>query len=96
VVYLINTDYIGAVALSKSGRDEGRYFIITGIINNDYVYISDGDLRTVDKPKKKKIKHLYITNTVAEDIRNLLHAGEKVSNSAIRKYLQSMNSIEEV
>jgi ribosomal protein L14E/L6E/L27E len=96
VVNLINTDYIGTIALSKSGRDEGRYFIIIGIINNEYVYISDGDLRAIEKPKRKKIKHLYLTNTVAEDIKSVLQAGDKVSNSAIRKYLQSMNSNKEV
>ena len=91
---MINTDYVGKVALSKSGRDEGKYFIILGIINDNYVYISDGALRVVDKPKKKKIKHLDITDTVAEDIRDLLQAGDKVTNSAIKKYLQSMNSKE--
>jgi large subunit ribosomal protein L14e len=94
VVNLINTDYVGKVALSRSGRDEGKYFIIIGIINENYVYISDGTLRTMDKPKKKKIKHLYITDIVAEDIRSLLQAGDKVNNSAIKKYLQSMNSKE--
>ena len=91
---MINTDYVGKVALSRSGRDEGKYFIIIGIINENYVYISDGTLRTMDKPKKKKIKHLYITDIVAEDIRSLLQAGFKVNNSAIKKYLQSMNSKE--
>jgi large subunit ribosomal protein L14e len=96
VVDLINTDYIGKVAISNSGRDEGKTFIIIGIINDNYVYISDGYLRTIEKPKKKKIKHLTITDTVAENLKNLLQAGDKVNNSAIKKYLQSMNSNEEV
>ncbi len=93
---MINTDYIGRVAISKSGRDESKNFIIIGIINENYVYISDGDLRPVEKPKKKKIKHLTITDTVADYIKSLLQAGDKVNNSAIKKYLQSMNSNEEV
>lgn len=93
---MINTDYIGMVSTSKSGRDEGKTFIIIGIINDDYVYISDGDLRPIEKPKKKKIKHLTITDTVAEHIKNLLQSGDKVNNSAIKKYLQSMNSNKEV
>ena len=93
---MINTDYIGKVAVSMSGRDNGKTFIIVGILNDNYVYISDGDLRKVEKPKKKKIKHLTITDTVAEHIKNLLHASDKVNNSAIKKYLQSMNSSEEV
>jgi large subunit ribosomal protein L14e len=96
VVDLINTDYIGKVALSKSGRDSGKLFIIVGIMDDNYVYISDGDLRSIEKPKKKKIKHLTITDTVAEHIKDLLQAADKVNNSAIKKYLQSMNSSEEV
>lgn len=96
VVTLTNAEYIGNVALSKSGRDEGRYFIVVGIINDNYVYISDGDLRTIEKPKKKKIKHLNITNISADEIKNLLQAGERVSNSMVKKFLQYMNSSEEV
>lgn len=93
---MINTDYIGKLAFSKSGRDEGRYFVIVGIINENYVYISDGDLRPIKKPKKKKLKHITITDIVAENIKNLLLTGDMVSNGAIRKYIQSMNSNEEV
>nr|WP_284703642.1 KOW domain-containing RNA-binding protein [Clostridium swellfunianum] len=93
---MISTDYIGRVVLSKSGRDEGRYFVIVDIINENYVYISDGDLRRLQKPKKKKIKHLIFTKHTSENIKNLLQEGDKVNNNAIRKYLQSMNSNEEV
>ena len=92
----MNADYIGRVVCSKSGRDEGRSFIIVGIINNDYVYISDGDLRRVEKPKKKKIRHLDITNISAEEIKNLIQIGERVENGMVRKFLQSINSNEEV
>lgn len=96
MVNLINTDYIGRVAYSKSGRDAGKVFIILSIIDENYVYISDGDLRPVEKPKKKKIKHLNITSTVADEIKKQLEQGDKVSNRAIKKFLQSMSSNEEV
>jgi ribosomal protein L14E/L6E/L27E len=89
-------NYIGKVVYSKSGRDKDRVFIILGIINNDYVYISDGDLRPVEKPKKKKIKHLIITDVVADEIKSLLQLEKRVSNGKISSFLQSMNSNEEV
>lgn len=92
----MDNNYIGRVAYSKSGRDEGKYFIILGIVNNDYVYISDGDLRPVEKPKKKKVKHLNITTSESEEIKQLILSGDKVSNKVIKKFLQSMNSNEEV
>lgn len=87
---------LGKVVHSKSGRDKGKYFIIIGIIDDEYVYISDGDLRKIDRPKKKKIKHLSFTNVLAEDIRNAILSESKISNSKIRKFLQVEDIIEEV
>ena len=48
----------------------------------------DGDLRKIDRPKKKKIKHLSFTNILAEDIRSTILSDGKISNSKIRKFLQ--------
>lgn len=87
---------LGKVVHSKSGRDKGKYFIIIGIIDAEYVYISDGDLRKIEKPKKKKVKHLGFTNLVAEDIREAILSDGRISNSKIRKFLQVEDIIEEV
>lgn len=89
-------DYVGKFAYSTSGRDKGKLFIILGIINKEYVYISDGELRKTEKPKKKKVKHLNIINNTAEDIKAVLLAGGKVSNSTVKKNVEIMNSKEEV
>lgn len=87
---------LGKVVHSKSGRDKGKYFIIISIIDAEYVYISDGDLRKIDKPKKKKLKHLGFTNLVAEEIREAILSDGRISNSKIRKFLQVEDIIEEV
>lgn len=61
----------GMLVYSKAGRDKGRLFVVLGI-ENDFVYLSDGDTRRVDCPKKKKIKHINKTNTVLEfDFENI-------------------------
>lgn len=52
---------VGAVALSLLGHDAGIYCIITEIVG-DYAYIADGRGRRADKPKKKKLKHLRLTD----------------------------------
>ncbi len=87
---------LGKVVHSKSGRDKGKYFIIIGIIDAEYVYISDGDLRKIEKPKKKKIKHLVFKDVLAEDIRNAILSDGKISNSKIKKFLQVEDITEEV
>lgn len=93
---LDTNNYLGKIVFSKAGRDKDKFFIILGVLNNEYVYISDGLLRSVDKPKKKKVKHLAFTNGIAEDIKNLLISNEKVSNAVIRKILQSYDNDKEV
>ena len=48
----------GRVVLSTQGRDEGRYFIVLDVIDENFVLMADGLTRKIDHPKKKKIKHL--------------------------------------
>ena len=93
---LDTNNYFGRLVFSKAGRDKDKFFIILSVLDDKYVYISDGLLRTVDKPKKKKVKHLAFTNVIAEEIRNLLMSSEKVSNAMIRKILQSYDNDKEV
>ena len=48
----------GRVVLSTQGRDEGRYFIVLKVIDENFVLMADGLTRKIDHPKKKKVKHL--------------------------------------
>jgi ribosomal protein L14E/L6E/L27E len=45
---------LGQLAKSIAGRDKGRYMVIIDIIDENYVYVVDGDLRRVEIPKRKK------------------------------------------
>jgi len=87
---------IGRVAYSKAGRDKGRLFIVIGVIDEDFVLISDGDLRPVEKPKKKRIKHLKYTDLVAENIVEILKNGRKLINADIQKTLNEMQNLLQV
>ncbi len=78
---------LGQVVCSKAGRDEGRFFIIIGIVDDKYVLVSDGDLRRFENPKKKKIKHLDITSIILEALSKKLKDSIKVTNAEIRKAL---------
>ena len=48
----------GRVVLSTQGRDEGRYFVVLEVIDENFVLMADGLTRKIDHPKKKKVKHL--------------------------------------
>ncbi|HCF48955.1 MAG TPA: RNA-binding protein, partial [Syntrophomonas sp.] len=48
-------DILGKVVYSKTGRDQGRMFIIVGVINDRFVTVADGSLRKIENPKVKNI-----------------------------------------
>ena len=80
---------LGELVYSKAGRDSGRKLVVIGIVNESYVLVSDGDLSRVEKPKKKKIKHLELTGTVIGSLGEKLKNNQKVTNSEIRKALMA-------
>ena len=77
-----------SLVVSKAGRDQGQLFFVIDA-DEQYVYLADGKSRRLEKPKRKKRKHIeQIPRTesrIAEKIRN----GEKVLNSELRKELAS-------
>lgn len=84
---------LGQVVYSKAGRDAGNRFLVVGIPDDLNVFISDGDLRRIEKPKKKKLKHVEPTKEIITVLEQKLNTKQKVSNSEIRKALnEKLNS----
>lgn len=81
---------LGQIVHSKAGRDKNRYFIVVGIIDDDYVLVADGQLRKIDSPKKKKIKHLVFHNKYDDNTQRMLKENMKISDADLRKSLESM------
>lgn len=83
-----NDVVIGQVVKSKAGRDKGRTFIIVDILDDKYVMVADGDLRRIDSPKRKKIKHLIVFKSIIKDYKEKVDNNIKVNNAYIRKVLE--------
>lgn len=81
---------LGQIVHSRAGRDKGRYFIVVGLIDDNYVLVADGDLRKIQSPKKKKIKHLVFHDKYAENIVEQLKNNQRITDSDLKKTLQSM------
>ena len=77
---------VGSVVRSKAGRDKGDYFIVLSR-EGEYAYLANGELRKVDHPKKKKLKHLQVSEKISAFIVNKLQTQGKVTNSEVRKAL---------
>ena len=79
---------IGRYVWSKAGRDKGQLFIIIDIYDDQHVLVADGSLRRADKPKKKKLKHLNITNRAAEEIQKIVSMRKKLFDADLQKAIE--------
>lgn len=77
----------GCMVISKAGHDKGEYFIILRT-DSEYVYVSDGKFRTVDKPKKKKKKHVQYIHYTDENLLNKKRNNEKVMNEDVKRAIK--------
>ena len=48
---------IGDIIVSTAGHDRGEYYLVIEC-DKDFIYVANGRLKTLDKPKKKNIKHV--------------------------------------
>ncbi len=78
---------LGQIVWSLAGRDKNRVYIVLQMHENGYVSIIDGDVRTIERPKKKKIKHLKVEPDVLEDIKIKLITKQRINNAEVRKLL---------
>lgn len=76
---------IGQFVKSKAGRDKGNVLIVFGIVDEQYVLVVDGDLRKLEKPKKKKVKHLSKIGEVDMEIQKVMTDDEPFNNAWLRK-----------
>lgn len=86
---------VGQVVYSKCGHDKGKAFIVTEI-DEDFLYLTDGKSRKMDKPKKKKTKHVQITNYYDDELKTKIENGEYLLDAdfvkALKKYSDQKQS----
>ena len=77
---------ISDVVIATAGRDQGKLFYVIGT-DPVYLILANGKDRKLEKPKRKKRKHiqkvLRSETRVAEKLRN----GDRVLNSELRRDL---------
>ena len=74
----------GMLAKSLAGRDKDEIYMIAKV-DNDYVYLVDGRLRTYENMKKKKQKHIQvISNTIII---------EETTNEVVRRRIKEYNHL---
>ena len=81
---------IADVVLSTAGRDQGELFYVVGT-DPIYLMLANGKDRTLDKPKRKKRKHIQKVLRSETRVAEKLRAGDKVLNSELRRDLASLS-----
>lgn len=88
------TPQLGSIVLAKAGRDKGKTFVITAFLDEQYVHICDGELRRLQKPKKKKLMHLHVTPHMAlseQEMKALSCNDDYIIRRELEKYLSRGN-----
>ena len=78
---------IGTVVKSLKGRDKDKYFCVV-CIEDGYVHLCDGKERKLSNPKRKKIKHIEVTQAK-------LQTETLQVDKHINKAIKSLNIVEE-
>ncbi|MBQ2712025.1 MAG: KOW domain-containing RNA-binding protein [Clostridia bacterium] len=84
----------GLIVYSKAGRDAGRYYVVCEVLEGGYVLTVDGQKHRMDNKKRKKCKHLTLTNHTLEGIGEKFSSGKQVFDSELRKALRPFNNEE--
>lgn len=82
---------IGQFVTSKAGHDKDTLYIVVAT-EGDFVFLSDGRLKPVDKPKRKRSKHIQpISRAVEEELMVAIENGKATNEQikyAIKQYWQ--------
>ena len=81
---------IGQYVKSTQGRDKNYLFVVIDIIDDKMVKVVDGDLRKVDNPKTKNIKHIKKINKVSENIQNQVINEKKLTNLMVKQEIMKI------
>lgn len=84
---------VGMLAKSKAGHDKENIYVIFQE-DDAYVYLVDGRIRTMDKPKKKRKKHIQIIKSSrVESEKELLD--DLAIKRAIKEYCKSIEKCQD-
>ena len=77
----------GRVVISTQGRDRGRPFLVLENLGADTVTIADGLTHRLERPKKKKTRHLH-AKPIVINFDLIRPEGGRIQNSDLKRALE--------
>ena len=81
----------GQLVFSKAGHDKDHLYVIVGE-EADRVYLADGKLKKLQKPKRKNKKHVQIINYIDQELSKKNSRNGKIEDSDIVKAIKLYES----
>lgn len=82
---------VGLLAYSLAGHDKGELYLIIEE-TRDSVYVADGAVRTLDRPKKKNKKHIQVIKIENQRIDIPSVTNEEIKH-IIKLYLKDIKEV---
>ena len=83
---------VGKLVVSKAGRDKDKYFAVIGE-NEDFLLLANGRHRPIEKPKRKKEKHVEVLKSeLSESFKAVLLEGRATNKGLYRQIKTTLNS----
>lgn len=80
----------GMLAWSRAGHDCGQLYVILDV-QDDFVYLTDGRLKPIEKPKKKRKKHIQIIRKIPDELAGI--AEDSLRNEDIRRVIRRFSNV---
>lgn len=92
---LQETHLIGKLVTSNAGRDAGKSYIVVESAG-EYLLVANGATKTMEMPKKKKIKHVVLTEILDDELKSGIISKDKNINLKIKRFLKLNRTNKEV
>ena len=77
------------IVKASAGRDKGKLFFVLEV-EGEYLLLADGKNRRLERPKRKKRKHVIFQARFDCRTAEKIRSGEKLANSELRRTLAQL------
>ena len=77
------------IVRSTAGRDKGAPFFVLET-EGDFLLLADGKLRPVERPKRKRRKHVVLRRADGGELSRRIRSNESITNSELRKAIAAV------
>ena len=74
------------IVKAAAGRDKGKLFFVLDV-EDDFLLLADGKTRKLERPKRKKRKHVVFRARIDCRTTEKIRSGDRLTNSELRKTL---------